>query len=51
MPADEIRDWRIVELQELDDFVIAVLASRIRHMLAGHVYLEEGEPVSENGST
>ena len=45
MPADEVRDWRFVELDDLDDYVIPVLASRIRHMLNGQTYLEEGEPV------
>ncbi len=45
LPADEIREWRYVSVDELDAHVIPVLASRLRHMLAGHVYLEEGRPV------
>ncbi len=45
LPADEIREWRYVGVDELDDYVIPVLASRLRHMLAGHEYLEEGRPV------
>jgi 8-oxo-dGTP pyrophosphatase MutT (NUDIX family) len=46
LPADEIREWRYVSVDELDDYVIPVLANRLRHMLAGHVYLEEGRPVT-----
>ena len=45
LPADEIREWRYVSVDKLDAYVIPVLASRLRHMLAGHVYLEEGRPV------
>ena len=44
LPPDELREWRFVDLAALDDHVIPVLAQRIRLMLAGHVYLEEGEP-------
>ena len=46
LPADEIREWRYVSVDELDAYVIPVLASRLRHMLAGHVYLEDGRPFS-----
>ena len=45
LPADEIREWRYVSVDKLDAYVIPVLASRLRHMLVGHVYLEEGRPV------
>lgn len=44
LPSDEIREWRYVSVDELDAYVIPVLASRLRHMLAGHVHLEEGRP-------
>lgn len=45
VPADEIRSWRFVALDELDDYVIPVLANRLRYMIDGHTYLEEGKPV------
>ena len=45
LPPDEIREWRYVSVDELDAYVIPVLANRLRYMLAGHVYLEEGRPV------
>lgn len=45
LPPDEIREWRYVDLDDLDQYVIPVLACRLRYMLEGHVYLEEGEPV------
>lgn len=45
LPAHEIREWRYVSVDELGAYVIPVLASRLRHMLDGHSYLEEGRPV------
>ena len=48
LPADEIREWRYVSVDELDDYVIPVLANRLRHMLAGCVYLEEGKPAARS---
>lgn len=45
MPVDEIREWRYVSIDELDGYVIPVLASRLRYMLAGKTYLEEGQPL------
>ena len=47
LPSNEIREWRYVSVDELDAYVIPVLASRLRHMLAGHVYLEEGRPARQ----
>jgi ADP-ribose pyrophosphatase YjhB (NUDIX family) len=44
LPPDEIREWKYVGTDELDGYVIPVLANRLRYMLAGHVYLEEGRP-------
>lgn len=44
LPADEISVWKFVGVSDLDRHVIPVLASRLRFMLAGHTYLEEGEP-------
>jgi len=46
LPPDEIRDWKFVSVDELDDYVIPVLASRLRFMLEGYCYLEEGSPPS-----
>ena len=37
---------QIREHDELDAYVIPVLARRLRHTLAGHVYLKEGRPVT-----
>ena len=46
LPADEIRAWRFVEVNDLDEYVIPVLANRLRHMIDGHTYLEEGRPTT-----
>ena len=45
LPVDEIRAWRFVDVDDLDEYLIPVLANRLRHMIDGHTYLEEGEPV------
>jgi hypothetical protein len=46
VPPDEICEWRYVSVDALDAYVIPVLANRLRYMRAGHVYLEEGRPLT-----
>jgi hypothetical protein len=50
--ADELSEWRFVELDELDDLVIPAMARRIRSFLgrSGVTYLEEGFP-ADHGCT
>lgn len=34
-----------VDFDDLDEYVIPVLANRLKHVIDGHIYLEEGRPV------
>lgn len=47
LPDEELSEWRFVDPDRLDDYVIPVMARRIRACLSGHegaAYLEEGAP-------
>ena len=41
----EISEWRLVQIDDLDDYLIPLLVERLRSALDGHRYLEEGQPV------
>jgi hypothetical protein len=45
LPAEELSEYRFVGPADLDDYVIPVLARRLRAALAGGGYLEEGRAV------
>lgn len=38
----ELSDWRMVDIEHLDDFVIPAMAARLRAMLGGSPYAEDG---------
>ena len=42
----EISEWRLVQIDDLDDYLIPLVVERLRSALDGHPYLEEGQPVS-----
>lgn len=42
LAAAEISEWRFVPPEDLDDYLIAPMAARLRSLLAGAAYLEEG---------
>jgi len=44
LPPEEIRARDFVHPDDLDAYVIPVLARRLRSILDGHTYLEEGDP-------
>jgi 8-oxo-dGTP diphosphatase len=46
LPPDELSEWRFVDLDDLDGYVIAPMARRLRSLIrgAGEGYLEEGRP-------
>ena len=41
----EISEWRLVQIDELDKYLIPLVVDRLRSALDGHPYLEEGQPV------
>jgi ADP-ribose pyrophosphatase YjhB (NUDIX family) len=41
----EISEWRLVQIDDLDDYLIPLVVDRLRSALDGHRYLEEGQPV------
>jgi 8-oxo-dGTP pyrophosphatase MutT (NUDIX family) len=41
---DEISEWRLVPIDDIGDYLIPLVVDRIRSALAGHRYLEEGQP-------
>ena len=43
---EEIGDWRLVFIGELDSYLFPVVVDRLRSALSGHRYLEEGRPTS-----
>jgi hypothetical protein len=46
LPSDELSEWRFVDLDDLDGYVIAPMARRIRSLMSdeGDGYLQEGRP-------
>jgi ADP-ribose pyrophosphatase YjhB (NUDIX family) len=42
---DEISEWRLVQIDALDDYMIPLVVERLRSALEGHRYLEDGQPV------
>jgi hypothetical protein len=45
LAGDEVSEWRMVAPAELDRYVTAPMAGRLRSLLAGASYLEEGDVV------
>ena len=41
----EISEWRLVQIDDLDGYLIPLVVERLRSALDGHLYLEEGRPV------